>query len=63
MTCYAVVTSIDNRGRISANIVDRKEFDQVPKSSMISTARKDFWTDWFGDLESARYFVQQARKA
>lgn len=63
MTYYCVTTSIDNRGRVTANITNTQEASKRPESSFFSTCRKDIYNDWFSDLESAQLFVREARKA
>lgn len=62
-TWYCVVTSYDDRGRVTSNIVDTRESEIEPKSSYKSTARKDIYTDWFDDLDKAKQYVKEARIA
>ena len=62
-TYYCVITTISNRGRVTAHLSVSIEADQRPESTHISTWKKDYWTDWFDDKESAQLFVREARKA
>ena len=62
-TWFCVVTTFDDRGRVTAAIVDTKEAEEAPENSYTSTARKDIYTDWFGSLEEAQEHVKGALAA
>lgn len=62
-TWYCVVTAYDDRGRVTAAIVDTKESEDEPESSYTSTTRKDIYMDWFGSQEEAQEHVKEALAA
>lgn len=64
MKKYAVVVStFDNRGNVTANIVDFVEAEKKPEQEYISTRSKDIYTDYFDSFEEAEEFVKEARLA
>lgn len=62
-TYYCVISTFDNRGRVTANITRQIEAEQMPESSYTSTSRKDIYNDWFESIEEAREFTEQAKRA
>ena len=62
-TWYCVVSSFDDRGRVTANITASKLADEKPESSFTSTSRKDVYADWYDSYEAAEKAVQDARNA
>ena len=60
---FCVVSSFDNRGRATANIVDTKEAEEKPESTFTSATRKDIYTDWFENEEAAKKYVEETRNA
>ena len=62
-TYYCVTSTFDDRGRVTANITNQIEAEQMPESSYTSTSRKDIYNDWFESEQDAREFVEQAKNA
>lgn len=60
---YCVASIFDDKGRVTANIVDTKEAEEQPKGSFKSTARKDIYTDWFDSEEAANKFIADSKNA
>lgn len=62
-TYWCVTTSVDNRGRVVANITNTVEATSKPENSSTSTSRRDIYNDWFESLEEAQEFVEEAKRA
>lgn len=62
-TYWCVTTSIDDRGRVVANITDTIEAVSKPENSSTSTSQRDIYNDWFESEEEAQAFVKEAREA
>ena len=62
-TYWCVTTSVDDRGRVVANITDTVEAVSKPENSSKSTKRRDIYNDWFESREEAQEFVEEARTA
>lgn len=62
-TYWCVTTSVDDRGRVVANITNTVEAASKPENSSKSTDRKDIYNDWFESLEEAQEFVEEAKRA
>lgn len=62
-TYWCVTTSVDDRGRVVANITNTVEAVSKPENSSESTSRKDIYNDWFESREEAQKFVEEARMA
>lgn len=62
-TYWCVTTSVDDRGRVVANITNTVEAVRKPENSSKSTARKDIYNDWFESHEEAERFVEEAKSA
>lgn len=62
-TYWCVTTSIDDRGRVVANITISVEAVCKPENSFESTKRKDIYNDWFESREEAEKWVEEARQA
>lgn len=62
-TYWCVTTSVDDRGRVVANITDTIEATSKPENSSKSTARRDIYNDWFESREEAQAFVKEAKSA
>ena len=62
-TYWCVTTSVDNRGRVVANITNTVEAVCKPENSSTSTSRRDIYNDWFESEEEAQAFVNQAKRA
>lgn len=60
---YCVVSTFDDKGKITANIVDTKEAEEQPEGGFKSTARKDIYTDWFDSEETANKFIADSKNA
>ena len=58
-----VTTSVDNRGRVVANITNTVEAVCKPENSSTSTSRRDIYNDWFESEEEAQAFVEEAKRA
>lgn len=63
MKWYCVITTFDDRGNVTANIVDCIEADKKPESTFTETRYKDIYTDWFQSKEEAEEFVKQSYNA
>lgn len=62
-TYWCVTTSVDNRGRVVANITNTVEAVCKPENSSTSTSRRDVYNDWFESEQEAQAFVDQAKRA
>lgn len=62
-TYYCVVTTINNNGRISANIVDKKQAEEQPKGTYKSTKAADIYIDWYDTETAAKKAVNDTQKA
>lgn len=62
-TYWCVTTSVDNRGRVVANITNTVEAVCKPENSSTSTSRRDIYNDWFYSCEEAQEFVEEAKRA
>lgn len=60
---WVVVTTFDDRGKVTANIVDVVDAEQKPEQGYKSTKSKDIYTDYFETLEEAKKFVEEAKLA
>lgn len=60
---WCVTTSINDKGRVVANITNVIEAAQKPDNSFNSTSRRDIYNDWFESQEAAEKFVEEARNA
>lgn len=60
---YCVVSTFDDKGRVTANIVNTKEVEEKPKGSFKSTVRKDIYADWFDSEEAANKFIADSKNA
>lgn len=58
---YVVVTTFDDRGRVTANIVDIIKSKTKPEPQCRSTRNADIYTDCFETLEEAKKFVEEAK--
>ena len=62
-TYWCVTTSVDNRGRVVANITNTVEAVCKPENSFKSLKHKDIYTDWFESREEAEKLVEGAKTA
>lgn len=62
-TWYCVTSSFDDTGNVTAAITATKEADECPESACSHTSRKDVYNDWFGSIEEAQGWVEQAQCA
>lgn len=62
-TYYCVTTSVNDKGKVLAAITDVIEAVSKPENSSQSLKRKDIYCDWFDDLEEAKNFVEEAKRA
>lgn len=62
-TYYCVRTTFDDRGRVTAAIVDILEADSKPESSKEETPAVDIYLDWFDTQEDAEAFLEEAKEA
>lgn len=62
-TWYCVMSSFDDKGRVTAAITATREAKSKPENTFTSTARKDIYCDWFGTIKEAQDFVKEAKKA
>ena len=60
---YAVTSTFDNRGRVTAAITSSKECANCPESTFTSTSRKDIYIDWYSDYDEAVQAVEDVRRA
>lgn len=62
-TYWCVTTSVDNRGRVVANITVTVEAVSKPENSSKSTKRIDIYNDWFESFKEAQEFIEEAKRA
>ena len=62
-TFYNVMTTVDDKGRVTAAIVGTVEAKIRPESSFTNKSRRDVYNDWFDTLEEAQEFVEEAKTA
>jgi len=62
-TFWCVTSSFDDHGRVAVNITQTVDVAEKPESSFARTGRKDIYNDWFGSLEEAQAYVEEARQA
>lgn len=62
-TYWCVTTSVDDRGRVVANITNTIEAVSKPENSSTITKRRDIYNDWFESEEEAQAFVDEAKRA
>ncbi len=62
-TWYAVTTTYDDKGNITANITDKTASENRPESSYSNLSRKDIYTDWFSSKPEADLFINEARNS
>lgn len=60
---YGVITTYDDYGKVTANLIDVKEGDQKPENEFKSTEKKDIYIDWFESLQRANQFIEQSLAA
>lgn len=60
---YAVTTTIDDKGKVTANITSTIQAAVKPEQAFKSTSRKDIYVDWFESREEAEQFAKEAREA
>ncbi len=60
---WCVTTSIDDRGRVVANITGKINAACKPENAFTRTSRRDIYRDWFGSYEEAEEFVREAKEA
>lgn len=60
---WCVTTSVDNRGRVVANITRKIDAACKPENTFTSTSRRDIYNDWFSSQEDADKFVREAKEA
>ena len=63
MTYYAVTTTYDDHGHVTAAITDTRQADTCPPSTFTSTPTRDIYTDWFPDRQAAAQYVKDALHA
>ena len=57
---YGVITTFDDHGKVTANLIDVKESDKKPENEFKSTKQKDIYIDWFESLQRANQFIEQS---
>ena len=62
-TWYCVTSSFDDRGHVTAGIVVTRRADKKPDDTFHSTARKDIYNTWCGNLREAQAYVKEALQA
>lgn len=60
---YGVITTFDDHGKVTANLIDVKESDKKPENEFKSTKQKDIYIDWFESLQRANQFIEQSLAA
>lgn len=60
---FGVITTYDDYGKVTANLIDVKEGDQKPENEFKSTEKKDIYIDWFESLQRANQFIEQSLAA
>lgn len=54
---YCVVTTVDDYGNTSANIVEVREAKTKPLDDFRRMSRKDIYIDWFESKEEAENYI------
>ena len=62
-TYWCVTTSFDDNGMVLSAITSTTEAVCKPENTSKSTSRKDIYNDWFGSLEEAEDWVNEAKRA
>ncbi len=62
-TWYCVTTAFYDNGRVVAAITDTKEAEKKPESTCSELRSRDVYNDWFGSVEEAKAFVEEAKIA
>ena len=62
-TYYCVATTVHDSGTVTSNVIDCIETKEKPQSTMKSTSRADYYSDWFEFLEEAEEFARTSRIA
>jgi len=62
-TYYCVVETYDDRGRVTAAIVDSQDAEEQPEDSFTSTTRKDIYVNWYDNYNTAAEAVENAKRA
>ena len=57
---FGVITTFDDHGKVTANLIDVKEGDQKPENEFKSTKQKDIYIDWFDSLEEANEHIKES---
>lgn len=57
---YGVITTFDDHGKVTANLIDTKEGEKKPENEFKSTKQKDIYIDWFDSLEEANEHITES---
>ena len=57
---FGVITTYDDYGKVTANLIDVKEGNKKPENKFERTAEKDIYIDWFESLQRANRFIEQS---
>ena len=60
---YAVCTSVYDSGRITCNLVDVIQAEEMPEQRFKSTRSCDVYVNYFDCLEAAQAFIEETRFA
>ncbi|MCH1940496.1 hypothetical protein [Holdemania massiliensis] len=57
---YGVITTFDDYGKVTANLIDVRECVKKSENEFKSTEKKDIYIDWFETLQRANQFIEQS---
>ena len=60
---YAVCNCYYNDGRITANLVDVVEANEMPEDTFKTTRRCDIYVNWFASSKEATRFINDCKGA
>ena len=62
-TYYLVVSTYDDKGHTTANIVEEREAIAQPENKYFEKRDKDVYFEWYDNYAEARQAVEDARNA
>lgn len=62
-TYFLVVSTYDDQGRTTANIIEEREAEYQPEDRYIERRDKDVYFNWYDNYAEARQAVEDARNA
>ena len=62
-TWFAVIASYYDNGRVTANLIDIREADEKPESTMTELKKCDCYVEWFESLKEANEYIKECLNA